>query len=203
MNSFLFKHIDNSALIVFRIIFGLLCFLESVGATLTGWVKYTLIDPRFTFSFIGFEWLQPLSGNWMYAYYLVMGILGILIMIGYKYRFSTVMFALMWTATYLMQKASYNNHYYLLILLSSIMAILPANKYLSIDVKQNPNLKSNSMPQWFSYILILQMFIVYTYGSIAKLYPDWLDASVMELMMKRKQDYFLIGELHQINNPKL
>ena len=197
MNNFLFKHIDNSALIVFRIIFGLLCFLESVGAIFTGWVKRTLIDPEFTFSFIGFEWLQPLPGNWMYAYYLIMGIFGFLIMIGYKYRFSTIMFALMWTATYLMQKASYNNHYYLLVLLSCIMVLLPANRYLSFDVKQNPSLKSNSMPQWCSYILILQMFIVYTYGSIAKLYPDWLDTTVIELMMKKKQDYFLIGEFLQ------
>ncbi len=197
MNNFLFKHIDNSALIVFRIIFGLLCFLESVGATLTGWVKYTLIDPKFTFSFIGFEWLQPLPGNWMYAYYIVMGVFGLLIMVGYKYRFNTIMFTLMWTATYLMQKASYNNHYYLLILLSSIMVVLPANKYLSVDAKQNPSLKSSSMPQWCSYILILQMFIVYTYGSIAKLYPDWLDTTFIEILLKRKQNYFLIGEMLQ------
>ena len=65
---FLFRHIDNSALIVFRIAFGLLIFLEAVGAILTGWVKRTMIDPQFTFSFIGFEWLQPLPGYWMYAY---------------------------------------------------------------------------------------------------------------------------------------
>ena len=197
MNNFLFKHIDNSALIVFRVIFGLLCFLESVGATLTGWVNRAFIEPEFTFSFIGFEWLQPLPGNWMYVYYIIMGSFGLLIMIGYKYRFSTVMFTVMWTATYLMQKSSYNNHYYLLILLSGIMAVLPANKYLSIDANQNPSIKSNSMPQWCSYILILQMFIVYTYGSIAKIYPDWLDTTFIEILLKRKQDYLLIGELLQ------
>ncbi len=197
MTKFLFKHIDNSALIVFRIAFGLLCFLESVGAIFTGWVKRTLIEPEFTFSFIGFEWLQPLPDNWMYVYYAIMGIFGFLIMIGYKYRFSIIMFTLMWTATYLMQKSSYNNHYYLLALLSAIMIIMPANKYLSVDVKQNPNLKSISMPQWCSYIFILQMFIVYTYASIAKLYPDWLDTTVIELLMKSKKNYFLVGELLQ------
>lgn len=197
MNSFLFKHIDNSALIVFRIIFGLLCFLESVGAVFTGWVKRTLIDPEHTFTVIGFEWLQPLPGNWMYAYYVIMGIFGLLIMIGYKYRFSTLMFAFMWTATYLMQKSSYNNHYYLLVLLSFIMAFLPANKYLSVDARQNPTLKSNSMPQWCSFILIVQMFIVYTYGAIAKLYPDWLDTTFMEILMQGKQHYLVIGDLLQ------
>ncbi|MFD2542652.1 HTTM domain-containing protein [Lacinutrix gracilariae] len=197
MNKYLFKHIDNSALIVFRIFFGLLCFLESVGAIFTGWVTRAFVEPKFTFTFIGFEWLQPLPGNGMYFYYLVMGIFGFLIMIGYKYRFSTIMFTLMWLTTYLMQKASYNNHYYLLILLSAIMVFLPANKYHSVDAKLNPKIKSNSMPQWCRLVFILQMFIVYTYGSIAKLYPDWLDASVMKIFMSGKRNYFLIGEFLQ------
>ena len=169
MNRFLFKHIDNSGLIVFRIIFGLLCFLESVGALFTGWVRRTLIEPEFTFSFIGFEWLQPLSGDWMYVYYIVMGIFGLLIMVGYKYRFSMLMFAIMWTATYLMQKASYNNHYYLLMLLSFLMVLLPANRYASLDVKFNPSLKRLSMPSWCKWIFVIQLFILYTYASIAKL----------------------------------
>jgi hypothetical protein len=68
LNKWLFKHIDNSALIVFRVIFGLLCFLESVGAIFTGMVKSTLVDPDFIFSFIGFEWLQPLPDKGMYNY---------------------------------------------------------------------------------------------------------------------------------------
>jgi len=197
MTKFLFKHIDNSALIIFRIIFGLLIFLESVGAIATGWLRRTLVEPQFTFSFIGFEWLQPLPGNGMYVYYAIMGVFGLLVMIGYKYRWSTLAFTLMWTATYLMQKTSYNNHYYLLILLSAIMVIQPAHKYLSVDAKLNPNIKSISMPQWCSWVFILQMFIVYTYGSIAKIYPDWLDTSVMELLMKGKANYALVGDVLQ------
>ncbi|NNL15262.1 MAG: HTTM domain-containing protein, partial [Flavobacteriaceae bacterium] len=194
MNKLLFKHIDNSSLIVFRIIFGLLCFLESIGAILTGWIKRTLVEPEFTFSFIGFEWLQPLPGNGMYFYYLLMGFFGLLIMIGYKYRYSCILFALMWTATYLMQKSSYNNHYYLLVLLSWIMVFLPANKNISVDAKQNPDIVSNSMPQWVSILLITQMFIVYTYGAIAKLYPDWLDTTFLEILLKGKQHYYIIGD---------
>ena len=196
-NRFLFKHIDNSALIVFRIIFGLLIFLESIGAIFTGWVKHTLIDPEFTFTFIGLEWLQPLPGNWMYLYYIIMGIFGFCVMIGYKYRFNIISFTLMWIATYLMQKSSYNNHYYFLCLLSVVMIFLPANRYLSVDAKQNPNIKSNAMPQWSALILMFHMFLVYTYGSIAKLYPDWLDTTVIELMMKGKQHYHIIGDLLQ------
>lgn len=197
MNRFLFKQIDNASLIVFRILFGLLIFLESVGAIFTGWIKRTLIDPEFTFTVIGFEWLQPLPGNGMYYYYLVMGIFGLFVMVGYKYRWSMIGFTILWAATYLMQKASYNNHYYLLILISAFMCIVPANRYLSVDAKLNPEITSYKMPNWAKWIFIAQMAIVYTYGAIAKLYTDWLDATVLEILMKAKQHYYVIGDLLQ------
>jgi hypothetical protein len=77
------------------------------------------------------------------------------------------------------------------------MAVLPANKYLSIDARLNPGITSNSMPQWCSHILIAQMFIVYTYGAIAKIYPDWLDTTFMEILLKSKEHYYIIGDLLQ------
>jgi len=197
LNNWLFKHIDNSALVVFRVIFGLLCFLETVGAIFTGWIKRTLVEPDFTFNFIGFEFLQPLPGIGMYFYYAIMGFFGLLIMVGYKYRFSMLAFTLMWSATYLMQKSSYNNHYYLLMLLSAIMVFLPAHKYASFDAKLNPQITCYSMPQWCRIVIILQLFIVYTYASIAKIYPDWLDGSVIKILMSGKKHYFLIGDLLQ------
>ncbi|WP_159018660.1 HTTM domain-containing protein [Algibacter sp. L3A6] len=197
VNNWLFKHIDNSALVVFRIVFGLLCFLESVGAIFTGWITKTLVEPKFTFSFIGFEWLQPLPGNGMYFYYGIMGIFALGVMLGYKYRFSIIAFTFMWSATYLMQKSSYNNHYYLLMLLSSIMVFMPANAYASIDANQNSSVKSFSMPQWCKFVFVLQLLIVYTYASVAKFYPDWLDTTVIELLMRGKRNYVLVGELLQ------
>lgn len=197
MNKFLFKHIDNSSLIVFRLFFGALIFLESFGAILTGWVKRTLIEPQFTFNFIGFDWLQPLPGYWMYVYYAVMGILGIFVMIGYKYKWSMLSFAVLWAGTYFMQKSSYNNHYYFLMILSAVMVVMPANRYASVDARQNPEIKSNSMPNWCRWFFFMQLFILYTYASIAKIYPDWLDLSVPELLMKSKKNYVLVGNLLQ------
>ncbi len=128
-----------------------------------------------------------------------MGVFGLLIMVGYKYRYSAFAFAIMWAGTYFMQKSSYNNHYYLLFLLSFIMAILPANRYASFDVKLNPKLRSISMPNWCRWVFITQLFIVYTFASLAKIYPDWLDASVIKLLMQNKSHYPLVGELLQQN----
>lgn len=197
-NKLAFKHIDNSGLILFRMVFGLLITLEAWGAIATGWVRKVLIEPEFTFSFIGFEWLQPLPGNGMYYYFVVMGILGVMVMLGYKYRWAVTGYTLLWAGVYFMQKESYNNHYYLMLLLLFLMIFLPAHRRVSLDAKLCPTLQSNSMPRWCIGILIAQVFIVYTYAAIAKIYPDWLDATAPAVFMKGKADYWLIGGFLQL-----
>ena len=172
-----FKAIDNSPLIVFRIFFGFLVACESFGAILTGWVKHVLIDPQVTFSFIGFEWLKPLPGFGMYFYFIAMGVFGLAIMLGYRYRIAIISYTILWAGAYFMQKTAYNNHYYLLLLISFLMIFLPSNSYASLDVRQNRIKEENTMPYWISLLFIIQVAIVYVFASIAKLYPDWLDGT--------------------------
>lgn len=197
MKDFLFKKIDNSQLVVFRVFYGLLICAEAFGAIATGWVRRTFIEPEFTFSFIGFEWLQPLPGNGMYFYFVAMGICGILITLGYKYKWSAFSFAILWSGVYLMQKTSYNNHYYLLMLIAFLMAFLPANRNFSLDAKFNPNIKTDYMYNYVRWAIIVHLFIIYTYASVAKLYADWFDSSFVELLMKSKRNYWLVGDFLQ------
>ncbi|QYA24654.1 HTTM domain-containing protein [Gramella sp. MT6] len=197
LNRWLFKQVDNSALVVFRAFFGLLIAIEAFGAIFTGWVRRTLMEPEFTFNFIGFEFLQPLPGNGMLWYYGIMGLFGIFVMVGFKYRISILAYAIMWSGVYLMQKSSYNNHYYLLMLLCFVMCFLPAHRWFSVDAKINPSISRISMPRWVWVFIVLQLWIVYTYASVAKLYPDWLDGSFPAILMKSKRDYWLVGEFLQ------
>lgn len=191
----LFLPIDNSPLIIFRIFFGFLLAAETFGAILTGWVKENFIKPQFTFSHIGMEWLQPLPGYGMYFYFATMGVLGILVMLGWKYRWSLSAFTLLWTITYWMQKTSYNNHYYMLILVCLIMIFLPANRYASIDAKQHPEIKTLSMPRWCSGVMILQIAIVYLFATLSKFYPDWLDGTFTKNLLTNKSPYPFIQEI--------
>ena len=197
LNRWLFKQVDNSALVVFRALFGLLIAIEAFGAIYTGWIRRTLIEPDFTFNFIGFEFLQPLPGNGMLWYYAVMGVFGIFVMLGFKYRMSMIFYTIMWSCVYLMQKSSYNNHYYLLMLLCFVMCFLPAHRWFSLDAKMKPSISRISMPRWVWIFIVLQLWIVYTYASVAKFYPDWLDGSFPALLMRSKADYWLVGEFLQ------
>ena len=180
----LLQPIDIAPLIAFRIFFGFLLFAETLGAILTGWVKKVLITPVFTFSHIGLEWLQPLPGSGMYFYFGTMAILGLLVMIGYKYRTSLSLFTVLWAGAYLMQKESYNNHYYLLLLVCMIMNFLPAGKSVSIDVRINPGKRSDVMPLWCSAVMILQVAIVYFFATVSKFYPQWINGTFVRLMLQ-------------------
>jgi vitamin K-dependent gamma-carboxylase len=83
-----------------------------------------------------------------------------------------------------MQKSSYNNHYYLLLLISFCMIFLPANKHTSLDVKFGFVEKKLTMPKWVSLLFITQIIIVYFYASIAKIYPDWLDGTFTKNLLQ-------------------
>lgn len=179
----LFEPIDNAALVVFRMFFGFLLFAETLGAICTGWVYRNFIQPQFTFSHIGLEWLQPLPGYGMYAYFAVMSIFGLMVMLGYRYRLSLGVFTILWAGVYFMQKESYNNHYYLLLLVCIIMWFLPANRYASLDAKRNPAIKTTAMPRWCALVLMFQISIVYFFAVVSKLYSHWLDGSYINLLL--------------------
>jgi hypothetical protein len=53
------------------------------------------------------------------------------------------------------------------------------------------------MFSYVKWIIVAQLFIVYTYASIAKLYGDWLDFTVIEILMRSKASYPLIGDFLQ------
>ncbi len=192
-----FQEVDNASLVLFRMIFGFLVFAESLGAIVTGWVKRTLIEPEFTFSLIGFEWLQPLPGSGMYYYYSVMALCGVAIAIGFYYRFSLSVFTIMWTLSYWMQKSHYNNHYYLLILLCLFMLIVPAHAYASVDARRKNAVVGMTCPRWCLSIFKIQLWIVFTYAALNKLYPGWLEGDFIALSFAGKRNYPLIGNLLQ------
>ena len=125
--------------------------------------------------------------------FIIMGILGLGVMLGFFYRISVTAYFFLWTYVYLMQKASYNNHYYLMVLLLFLMILMPVHRALSLDARAKRVKPSNSIGKWARYTLIALLLIVYTYASLNKLYPDWLAAKPLEIWMKAKADLPIIG----------
>jgi len=171
-------------------------FFETAGAVVIGWVDQFYIEPQFTFSFIGFEWLQPLPGKWMYAVFLGLSLLALFVSIGYRYRLSIVMLTIGWAYVYLIHKTSYNNHHYLMFLLLLIFCFLPAHHANSIDAKLKRVERREWCRNWHVWIFIALYFVVYSYAAIAKLYPDWYAGIPLDMWFQPKESRWLIGKFY-------
>ncbi len=187
--------VDASFLVYFRVIFGG-CALYWLGKGYwTGLAELHYIQPRFHFSYYGFEWLQPTLGNGIYLLMAMMALCAMFMIVGYCYRLSTTLFALGFTYLFLLDKTTYQNHYYLISLVSWLLAILPAHRLWSVDAWQNPSLRRATAPAWSLWLLRFQIGVPYFYGGIAKISADWLAGEPMRSAIGEKTWYPGIGQL--------
>jgi hypothetical protein len=197
LRAWLFAPVDNAPLIAFRIAFGLLTWIESFGAILTGWVGDVFVSPVYTFPHVGFGWLAAFHGPAVYAHYALMSVPAFLVMVGAFYRVSIVLFTAMWAVTYFAQTTAYNNHYYLLLLLGILMSFLPANACVAWDARRVPALRSALCARWCIVLLAAQVAIVYFFAALAKLNPDWLAGRPIAIWLQAKSHYPILGPLYQ------
>ncbi len=194
-SNFLFKPADIAPLAAFRILMGLLMACEGFGAIITGWVRTNYVDPDFSFNFIGFDFLQILVGPQAYVVYAALGCLGLAIAFGWQYRAAIIGYTILWAGVYFGQKTSYNNHYYLLLLMCFLFCLVPANRYASMDLRSGRAEKSQLTPYWTIWIFKFLLLIVYFYAALAKLYPDWLEGKPVGIFLSHKADYPILGSM--------
>ncbi len=197
LRRYLAQPVGNAPLVVWRVAFGLLMLLESWGAIATGWVRANVASPDYTFPFLGFDWLGHLGGPVAYVYFAVMGAAAAGVMLGYRYRLSATALALLWAGAYLSQKTSYNNHYYLAVLLCGAMVLTPdAAERASLDARRRGSTRL-AHPRWITLGAKLMLLIVFSYGAVAKLYPGWLNGDFVRVGFGGKAHFWLIGDLLQ------
>ena len=81
---------------------------------ITAGLNISMQKPHFTLSMNGFTWVEAWPGNGMHFHFLVVGVAAFFICIGLFYRISAVIFFLGYTYIFLVERALYNNHYYLI-----------------------------------------------------------------------------------------
>ncbi len=181
-------------LAVFRIIFGLLMLFATTRFWVKGWIYDLYIAPPFHFKYYGFEWVQALPGDWMYAVFALMALSAIGIALGLFYRLSAVLFFLTFTYVELLDVANYLNHYYFVSLVAFLLIFLPAHRLSSLDVRLGRVSSRESGNHWYVNIIRLQLAFVYFYAGLAKLNPDWLlEALPLKMWLPAKADMPLIG----------
>lgn len=157
------------------------------------WIWTHSIAPRFMFKYYGFSWVEPWPGNGMYIHWFVLGILAGFIAIGFLYRLSAALFCVGITYVFLLDQARYLNHMYLICLLSFLLVFVPANRAWAVDPLIGLTKSAGTIPAWALWLFRLQLAIVYFYGGIAKISPDWLHGEPMRTWIAGRSHLPIIG----------
>lgn len=160
-------------------------------------IAYYYIEPKFYFTYEFFPFLAPLPGQWMYMVFFIMGLSALGVALGFFYRASAVLFFLTYSYVFLLDKAQYNNHYYLIILLAFLLIFVDAHRWASIDQKLRASLSDNFVPYWQLFILRTQVFIVYFYAGVAKINIDWLAGRPIDDWLLKRAHYPIVGPLFE------
>lgn len=189
----LFAPQDIAPLVFFRVGFGALMLWEVWRYFHYDRIARYYVEPQFYFHYWGYHWLAPLHGDGMFWLFYGLGALSVLILLGAAYRVSIALFWLGFTYVFLLDKAQYLNHFYLISLISFLMVFIPSHRALSVDAWLRPSLRAGVAPTWALWTLRGQMAVVYVFGGIAKINADWLAGEPMRSWMADRTDFPLIG----------
>ena len=159
-----FDVVDATPLCTFRLLFGLAMAIESWRHYI--WAKDYIIP--FYFKWPVLQHLAPAppgTESGMQAFFCALGAASLLMMIcgarmTYLYRFSAFLFAVLYLWFFSFDAAHYNNHYYLISLLSLFFCATDANRSV--------------VPQWQLKLFQVQILTVYFFAGICKLNSEWL-----------------------------
>ena len=188
------QEINGTSIAIFRIGFGLFMIWEILYFMRIDFVNVFLINPKVQLYYEFIPFLKPLPKALMDVLLVGLLIASILITIGKYYRKAMIFFCIGFTYVFLLDKAYYNNHLYLVCLLSFLMVFIPADHKLSFT--KNKSDQDNPVRYWHLLILKLQLVFVYFFGGIAKLNSDWLIAKQPTLtILKNKANDSIFGSL--------
>src|SRR5687768_18502558 len=79
----LFKPVDISFLVFFRILFGGIMLWEVYRYFTYGWISRYFVEPAVTFPYYGFSWVQHWPGRGMYIHFFVIGLAADCVSLGF------------------------------------------------------------------------------------------------------------------------
>jgi vitamin K-dependent gamma-carboxylase len=193
--SFLFAPVDIAGLCVFRLSFGLIMAAWAADYLLSGRVGALYVAPRFHFTYTFFDWIHPWPGPGMYFHFVALFVLALCIAAGFFYRIASVLFAVGFTYFFLLERTNYQNQYYLLLLLSWCLPLLPLERLLSLDAVQRPKVRGGTAPAWALWLVRFHVALPYVFGGVAKFDADWLSGAPLRQFLETHAASPVIGPL--------
>jgi vitamin K-dependent gamma-carboxylase len=163
--------VEGHVLGLFRLVFGLFMVYHCFYYHKVEFINKGLLAPQIHFGYEGFSWLPMFPAPVLQIILLSMAVGALMMALGWGMRIGAVVHGLGLAYFLLLEKAYYNNHIYMFVLVSFLLALTDADRFFSLRGNKG---FGQHVPRWQVFIFQLQILIVYVYGGIAKLTPDWM-----------------------------
>ena len=167
--------VDAINLSMWRALFGAVLLWEAWRFVFGGKVYKYFLAREFWFPYPYFEFIRPLSAEWMYGIFGLFALCSACLMLGFHPRKASVGAFFTYSYVMMIDKTEYNNHYYLTGLLLLVFASVGSGRSFTWPKSRGSEL----IPRWHADAFRYLIALVYFYGGIAKLNPDWLAGEPM------------------------
>ena len=183
------KPIACTPLALFRILFGVVIVLQGVNWFSKDLITTYFVNTDYNFPYLFLDFIKPLPPTLLTFLLGVMMVAGLAVALGVYYRFSVILVTLIFGYFFLLDKSYYNNHYYLLVLIGFLLSFVNADRSLALGKKPS------MIPLWQLRIFQFQIIIVYFFGGVAKLNPEWFAGEPMRTFLSMRPESALLGDL--------
>lgn len=195
MLKYLNESVDGKSVAFIRIAFAAVMIYWLAEHIVYDKISYNYYQPSYLFPYFGWDWFGRWPGRGLHWHFVITLLAAAGMLVGAFYRFSSVVFAACFVYIFLLDKTTYQNHYYFVSLMAVLLAVCPVHRCwsyggLRLGLPQ-------TVPRWVVWLLRFQIGIVYFYGGVAKMNIDWLSGFPMQHVLAGKQDHFLIGSFCQ------
>lgn len=195
ISAILSRPVSAQSLAMFRIFLGALLVWDCWRFFKYDRIWRYWVEPDFHFTYAGFDWVVPLPEPWIHIAWGMMGIAAFCVMLGLFYRVSVIMLTIGFGYFFLLDKAEYLNHFYLVLLFLILMCFLPAQRMLSLDTWLFPSQRREHIPYVTVFLIRAQTEIMLLFAGIVKLTPDWLAGEPLGLWLRDQADLHPLGFL--------
>lgn len=209
------RPVSGESAAAFRVVFGVIGLVIALRLFAFGWIDELYVQPSYHFSYPGFEWVRPwpqwLHGG-MYLHFAALAALSVAIAVGYRYRVAAVLYFIGFTYVELIDRTTYLNHHYWIVLAALLIVFLPLDRRGSVRLsplprfrsavgiaslwRRDPTPGSPTIPAWTIWALRAQVGVVYLFAGVAKLNPDWLfDAQPIGIWLYQHGEMPIFGPI--------
>lgn len=162
VDSLLFKKISGNQLRLLRQVIGVWFLVDLLSMLFSGYVNEAYVSPEFNFAFYGFEWIKPLPGIWMYVLFVLLSLLCLGIIFGYRLRVCLTLFLIGFGYVFFCDIVYTLNKFYLFLILAFVLLMVGDSS------------RDALIASWKVRIFQALVVLIYTYSGISKFNPDWL-----------------------------